>query len=103
MLELWLGVQPFLVSLSFWLSVVGGLILWYLLALLFSHLFFGAGQDAVQAAILGTGIAVVLIPVLVAASWFLNFLSLYYAIALGVLVFMLTLIATLVLRSGARA
>ncbi len=87
-------------ALDYWFTVLGLLVLWYVLALIISHLAFGAGQEPVRAAQLGAVSAGLVVGV---SAFFLGFYSLFnanWAAAAGLAVVTLLLSQLLVAVAG---
>lgn len=93
-------------TLNYWLTVLGMLVAWYVIALLISHLAFGAKQEPVRAAQIGANSAGFVVGV---AAFFLGFYALFsanWAAAAGlgmVSLFLSLLVAAIVGRAGGRS
>ena len=98
-------ITPNFSELGFWLRVIGTIALWYLIALLFAHLLFGNGREAVSSARSGMwgAMAVVFIALGCAAYFWWSAGELYYTLTLLLTFFLLTLVLLLLLsRLGSR-
>lgn len=64
-------ITPLYTQPGFWLRLLGMVLLWYVLALAFAHLFFGAGREAVASAkgAMWLALGIVLV-VLGLSAWF---------------------------------
>ncbi len=97
------GIPPLLSAWTFWAPALAGLVLWYGVAVGVAHLSMGLGREAVDAAVLGAWVSIfvlivgaILWSVFLQASWSL-------AIALGIFLFVIPAVLTLVLSQSGRA
>ena len=98
--QLW----PIYSQTQFWLTALGGLVAWYLMALALSHLMVGGGKEPVSAVSTAMFTALMIGLVLLAVSaWFLiRPADLIYMVALSVTFGLLALILTLTFSSLGR-
>jgi hypothetical protein len=88
----------------FYVRMLGGVVLWYLLALGLAHLLFGSGQEAVRSAILGSWLSILLVTVAAVLLSLYLWSSTPLAIALGLMCFVVPVAVTLLLsRAGSTA
>jgi hypothetical protein len=97
------GIPPLLSAWTFWTPALAGLLLWYGVAVGVAHLGMGSGRDAVDAAVLGAWVSIFI--VIVGAILWSIFLqsSVSLAVALGVFLFVIPAVLTLVLNRSSRA
>lgn len=101
--ELWGGIQPLLTDTWFYLRVLGGVVLWYLLAWAIANIAFGSGRGPVEAAVLGAWAGVAIATALAVLLALYVWSSAPLAVALGLLVFVVPLVLTLALTRSAQA
>jgi hypothetical protein len=88
---------------GFYLRMLGGLLLWYILAVGLAHLLFGSGQEAVRATVLGSWLSIVLVTVAAVLASLYLWSSAPLAIALGLMCFIVPVAITLLLSRNANA
>jgi hypothetical protein len=96
-------IPPLFSEQRFWFPALGGLALWYILAILIAHIAFGSGQEAPNAATLGAWTAVFIVVVgSVLCSVFL-WSSAALLVMLGIFLLVIPITLTLFLNRGAKA
>jgi hypothetical protein len=103
MLELWQGIQPLFSNITFYIACLVAALVWYGFAVAVAHLSFNNGREAVEAAIFGAWISVLITTVLATLAGYFVFPGTFnapaasVAVAIGFCVLIVTLLFTFVL------
>jgi hypothetical protein len=97
MSELVNEIASLISTLTFWLQVGGGFLIWYIVAVLIAHITFRPGRDPFSPARIGVVFALFLVPILTAiVTWFWEE-KLSLTLATALLIFLLALIVTIII------
>ena len=97
------GISKLLQEAGFWARLIGGLAVWYLIALVLAHAIFERSKNGEGAVMAGAWASVFIVTLVAVCLAIFVWSSVPMAIALGVLVFLIPVIITVALtRASAR-
>lgn len=96
--ELWHQIVPLFTDTLFYVRVMVGVLIWYLLTIALSHLVFDrGGREGIDAIMLASWLAVLLVMISGALLGYFIWSSLALAVSLGVFLFVLPVLLILLL------